>query len=130
MTLDNNFLQDFKSRPLPLQFSLKRLLSIAIHNDSNFFAKHQIIDYSMLVVVDPVAKTIRVGLVDYIQQYTIEKQFESIIKEKISGEEPTIVSPDLYKTRFRAAMDRYFVAMIGDRESSVPILVTNLYGAQ
>ena len=38
VTLDTNFLQDFKSRPIPLQYSMKRLLSLAIHNDSLYLS--------------------------------------------------------------------------------------------
>ena len=66
VTLDNNFLQDMKSRPIPMQYSMKKLLSIAIHNDSLYFSKHQIIDYSMFVIVNHVKRTIRLGIIDYI----------------------------------------------------------------
>ena len=39
VTLDNNFLQDMKSRPIPLQYSMKRILNLAIHNDSLYLSK-------------------------------------------------------------------------------------------
>jgi 1-phosphatidylinositol-3-phosphate 5-kinase len=52
VTLDNNFLQDMKSRPIPLQYSMKRLLTLAIHNDSLYLSKQSIIDYSMFVIID------------------------------------------------------------------------------
>lgn len=66
VTLDNNFLQDFKSRPIPLQYSMKRLLSLAIHNDSLYLSKQSIIDYSMFVIINKEKRTVRVGIIDYI----------------------------------------------------------------
>mmetsp|Transcript_25743 Transcript_25743/g.34399 ORF Transcript_25743/g.34399 Transcript_25743/m.34399 type:complete len:101 (-) Transcript_25743:430-732(-) len=66
VTLDNNLLFDRKSRPLPMQNSMKRLLKIAIANDSLYLTKHSIIDYSMFVIINPLKRTIRVGIIDYI----------------------------------------------------------------
>lgn len=66
VTLDNNYLQDMKSKPVPLQYSMKRLLSIAIQNDSLYLSKHSIIDYSMLVIINPIKRTVRVGIIDYV----------------------------------------------------------------
>ena len=80
VTLDNNFLFDRKSRPIPMQHSQKRLLKIAIANDSLYLTKHSIIDYSMFVIINPEKKTIRFGIIDYIQQYTLEKELESYLK--------------------------------------------------
>jgi hypothetical protein len=80
VTLDNNFLYDYRSRPITMQYSCKRLFKIAIANDSLYLSKHSIIDYSLLAIIDPVKKTIRVGIIDYIQQYTLEKELESYVK--------------------------------------------------
>ena len=66
VTLDNNFLYDRKSRPIPMQYTMKRIMKIAIANDSLYLAKHSIIDYSMFVIINPVKKTVRLGIIDYI----------------------------------------------------------------
>jgi 1-phosphatidylinositol-3-phosphate 5-kinase len=66
VTLDNNFLQDTRSMPIPMQYQMKRMLQIAISNDSLYLSKHSIIDYSLFVVINPIKKTIRVGIIDYI----------------------------------------------------------------
>lgn len=66
VTLDNNFLFDRKSRPITMHHSMKRLLKIAIANDSLYLTKHSIIDYSMFVIINPVKKTVRLGIIDYI----------------------------------------------------------------
>lgn len=46
-----------------------------------------------------------VGLVDYLRQYTWDKQVESWVKASGllggAGKEPTIVSPNQYAQRFR-----------------------------
>ena len=48
---------------------------------------------------------------DFIRTFTLDKKLESWVKESGflggGGKEPTIVSPKLYKNRFREAMDRY-----------------------
>ena len=80
-----------------MQYMMKRLLKIAIANDSLYLTKHSIIDYSMLIIINPVKKTVRVGIIDYIQQYTIDKVVESYVKQKLSNEEPTIIAPEQYK---------------------------------
>jgi 1-phosphatidylinositol-3-phosphate 5-kinase len=67
VTLDFNFLQDMKSRPIPLQYSMKRILNLAIHNDSLYLSKQSIIDYSMFVIINHQKKTVRLGIIDYIQ---------------------------------------------------------------
>jgi len=128
VTLDNNFLFDFKSRPIPMQYSMKRLLSIAIHNDSMYLSKNTVIDYSLLVAINHTTRKIRIGIIDYVQMFTLEKQLESLLKESVSREEPTIISPELYKNRFRTAMDKYFIALIPDRDEDLQLLVSKNYG--
>lgn len=66
VALDTNFLHDMKSRPIPLQFQMRKMLQIAIANDSIFLSQHQVIDYSLLLIIDPVKKTLRIGIIDYI----------------------------------------------------------------
>ena len=67
VTLDNNFLDDRKSRPIPMMYAMKKIMKIAIANDSMYLTKHSIIDYSMFVIINPVTKTVRLGIIDYIQ---------------------------------------------------------------
>jgi 1-phosphatidylinositol-3-phosphate 5-kinase len=50
--LDNNFLFDQSSRPLALNYAMRRLLQIAINNDTFFLAKSNIVDYSLLAIID------------------------------------------------------------------------------
>jgi len=100
--LDTNFLEDHNSRPVCMNYTMNRLMEIAIHNDTSFLSRHGRIDYSFLVWVDHETKLIRVGIIDYIQYFSLEKSLESRIKRHLlnSGKAPTILSPIQYKLRF------------------------------
>lgn len=82
---------------------------ICINNDSLFFSRSNIVDYSLLVIIDKEKKTVRFGIIDYIQQYTMEKMVESNFKAIVTGDVPTIVDPNPYKTRFQEAIRKYFI---------------------
>lgn len=70
-----------------------------------------------MVVIDKEKKTIRTGIIDYIQQYNFEKILESNFKRKIYlGSEPTIIPTVGYRRRFVEAMDKYFIALYHDTE--------------
>lgn len=67
-------------------------------------------DYSLLVGLHE--KELIVGIIDYIRKFTIDKRIESYFKQVVDQSRlPTIVSPNVYKTRFIEAMDRYFLGV-------------------
>lgn len=51
------------------------------------------------------------SLVDYIRTFTWDKKLETVVKSSGilggQGKMPTIVSPEVYRTRFLEAMERY-----------------------
>ena len=81
---------------------MNRLMQIANHNDTSFLSRHEKIDYSFLVWIDHETKLIRVGIIDYIQYFSLEKFLESKIKKHLltTGKAPTILDPASYKIRF------------------------------
>lgn len=93
--LDTNFLEDHNSRPVCMNYTMNRLMEIAIHNDTSFLSRHEKIDYSFLVWIDHETKLIRVGIIDYIQYFSLEKFLESKIKRHLlnAGKAPTILNP-------------------------------------
>jgi hypothetical protein len=121
--LDDNFHAYIQKYPLYLTEEAKRLLTVAIHNDTVFLTKINVMDYSLLVAVDDVSNRLIVGIIDYIRQYTMDKQAETYYKKvydrmalgvlKGGGDGPTIVAPREYRDRFREAMTRNFVAAPG-----------------
>ncbi len=89
----------------------KNSLRDSIQNDTDFLSKLNIMDYSLLVGVAEERKLV-IGIVDFIRTYTWDKKVETWVKETGwlgGGKEPTVISPEQYKERFRAAMDKYFL---------------------
>jgi hypothetical protein len=115
--LDTNFLEDHNSRPICLNYSLHRLMEIAIYNDTSFLNRYGKIDYSLLVWINHKTKLVRVGIIDYIQYYTIKRQMEYVYKKHVmnaNGIDPTIMNPANYRERFKLAMHTYFLSLLGD----------------
>ena len=122
--LDTNFKEDFKGEPLLLDRYSCDLLKAALHNDSLLLSKLNVIDYSLLLIIedslsdgnknnDNNAILIRVGIIDFIRKYTWDKQFEHATKRIFHGLQkiPTIVNPAIYKERFKEAMNEIFVGI-------------------
>ncbi|KAG8691259.1 1-phosphatidylinositol-3-phosphate 5-kinase [Ceratobasidium sp. 423] len=111
--LDENLVQASHTEPYYLREHAKRILRTAIWNDTQFLAAVNVMDYSMVVGVDNAKNELVIGIVDFIRTYTWDKKIENLMKETVlgsanKGEGPTIVTPKLYKERFRAAMEQYF----------------------
>lgn len=71
-------------------------------------------DYSLLLGVDKQHHEIVFGIIDYLRQYTWDKQLETWVKASLvvpKNEQPTVVSPKEYKKRFRSFMSTYFLAV-------------------
>lgn len=49
-----------------MNYTMNRLMEIAIHNDASFLTRYNKVDYSFLAAVDTKNKLIRVGIIDYI----------------------------------------------------------------
>ena len=91
--------------PLYVSEDSKRLLRLAIHNDSLFLANLQVMDYSLACAVDTDRQELVVGIIgafgatascsrrrDYIRTFTLDKRLESWVKSTgkgaMSGGEP------------------------------------------
>jgi 1-phosphatidylinositol-3-phosphate 5-kinase len=113
--LDENLLENMSAGnpPLITRPLSKRILTTSIHNDTLFLSKLNVMDYSLLVGVEEDKDEIVVGIIDYVRQYTWDKHLETWVKSagimSSKGKGPTVISPKLYKGRFREAMDRYFL---------------------
>ena len=108
---DNNFLYDFHSRPLMMRYNMNKILNICVNNDTLCLSKSEIMDYSLLVVINKKTKKVRFGIIDYVQHYNMEKRLENKVKKIWKGIEPTIVEPERYKQRFKRAIRMYFIGM-------------------
>jgi len=115
--LDENLIQMLQSEEgtgLFVKESSKERLNICIHNDTVMLSKINVMDYSLLVAVDDSKGQLVVGIIDYIRQYTLDKQVEYVVKSHViggKGRQPTVVPTQDYKQRFRAAMQHYFTVV-------------------
>ena len=111
--LDENLQEELATDPILVKERDKRRLEAALYWDTAFLAFHGVMDYSLLAGVDRERGQLVVGIIDYLRQYTWDKQLETYVKASGvlggAGREPTVISPNLYKKRFRRAMSRYFV---------------------
>ncbi|XP_062233139.1 1-phosphatidylinositol-3-phosphate 5-kinase FAB1B-like isoform X2 [Phragmites australis] len=114
--LDLNLLETLHTKPIFLGSKAKRRLERAVWNDTSFLASVDVMDYSLLVGIDEESKELVMGIIDYLRQYTWDKQLETWVKASrfLGGSKdvlPTIISPDQYKKRFRKAMSKYFFTL-------------------
>jgi 1-phosphatidylinositol-3-phosphate 5-kinase len=73
-----------------------------------------VMDYSLFVGVDKQKKELVFGIIDYLRQYTWDKQLESWVKTSLvvpKNETPTVISPRDYKLRFRAFISQHFLSV-------------------
>jgi len=71
-------------------------------------------DYSLLVGVDKQKHELVFGIIDYLRQYTWDKQLETWVKTSLvvpKNVSPTVISPKEYKKRFRKFMAKYFLTV-------------------
>lgn len=110
--LDENLLQQLVTEPLLVSPMGHGDLSAALKRDTEMLSKLNVMDYSLIVGVDEESKELVVGIIDYVRQYTWDKQLESWVKSYgiLGGGKrvPTIITPKEYMKRFQNAMALYF----------------------
>jgi TCP-1/cpn60 chaperonin family/Phosphatidylinositol-4-phosphate 5-Kinase len=105
--IDPKYLKDFQGIPITLPLDHKKILDASIWNDSLFFSKQNIINYSLLIKANFEENLISVGISDYLDQYTFEKVIESKYKVALGNEAN---NPIIYKELFRTkVMQGYFM---------------------
>ncbi|XP_020586116.1 putative 1-phosphatidylinositol-3-phosphate 5-kinase FAB1C isoform X2 [Phalaenopsis equestris] len=115
--MDLNLLETLRTKPIFLSSKAKRKFERAIWNDTSFLASIDVMDYSLLVGVDEKKKELVIGIIDYMRQYTWDKQLETWVKAagilggSSKNSSPTVISPLQYKKRFRKAMSNYFLTV-------------------
>ncbi|KAF9597043.1 hypothetical protein IFM89_015198 [Coptis chinensis] len=113
--LDGNFVEDMNVSPLYVSGKTKHALERALWNDTSFLTSINVMDYSLLVGVDMQQRELVCGIIDYLRQYTWEKQLETLAEASIVPRHatPTVVSPVDYKKRFRKFMSLHFISVPG-----------------
>ncbi|UKK02367.1 hypothetical protein MACK_001726 [Theileria orientalis] len=112
--LDQNFKLYTKGCPIQLDYDSINVINERLKSDLNFLSRINIVDYSMLLRISPSQSIITLGIIDFLRPYTWDKQIETVGKRLANiGQEPTIVSPNEYKTRFFNFIQRIFVYPYG-----------------
>uniref|UniRef100_A0A0D9X3H2 1-phosphatidylinositol-3-phosphate 5-kinase n=1 Tax=Leersia perrieri TaxID=77586 RepID=A0A0D9X3H2_9ORYZ len=112
--LDQNYVEDMRVSPIYIGGRTKHLLQRAIWNDTSFLTSVNVMDYSLLVGVDKQKHELVFGIIDYLRQYTWDKQLETWVKTSLvvpKNVSPTVISPKEYKKRFRKFMAKYFLTV-------------------
>ncbi|XP_023248602.1 1-phosphatidylinositol 3-phosphate 5-kinase [Copidosoma floridanum] len=111
--LDENLLNMSCDSPLYVRPHAKAVLTKAIEEDTKFLADNCVMDYSLLVGLEPNSDELVLGIIDYLRTFTWDKRLETFVKKSGilggQGKLPTIVSPVEYRVRFIAAMHKYFL---------------------
>ncbi|CAG9330723.1 unnamed protein product [Blepharisma stoltei] len=110
--MDLNFLEDMKGIPITISKEAKKVFDEAVWKDTHFLFKQNVIDYSLLVIISHQQRKVAVGIIDYIEKYTLEKVIENKCKSVVQSKPPTITHPSSYKDRFRAQLTQsYFMSI-------------------
>ncbi|XP_059280352.1 putative 1-phosphatidylinositol-3-phosphate 5-kinase FAB1D isoform X1 [Lycium ferocissimum] len=112
--LDQNFVNDMNISPLYVGTRSKWNLQRAVWNDCGFLNSVNVMDYSLLVGVDTERSELVCGIIDYLRQYTWDKQLENWVKSSLvvpKNQLPTVLSPREYKKRFRKFIDTHFLSV-------------------
>ncbi|ONK61178.1 uncharacterized protein A4U43_C08F27030 [Asparagus officinalis] len=108
---DQNLIEEKATSSIFVKNKARRLLDRAIWNDTSFLASIDVISYSLLVGVDEDKHELVVGIIDFLRQYTWDKQLETWFKAStiFGGDES--LTPKQYKKRFRKALSSYFLGL-------------------
>ncbi len=110
---DTNFLEDRDGEPIPVHYGVWKNIDFALHNDSLSLANRNVVDYSLLALINPSRRLLRFGIIDYVRLYTWDKKLESFGKFFIRQNEPTIINPAKYKRRFYQMMRNSLIGIYG-----------------
>lgn len=91
----------------------KRKILSSLHLYVLHLQSINVMDYSLLVVVDTQRRELVCGIIDYLRQYTWDKQLETWVKSSLVPKNllPTVISPIEYKRRFRKFMATHFLSV-------------------
>ncbi|PHJ21964.1 phosphatidylinositol-4-phosphate 5-kinase [Cystoisospora suis] len=113
---DQNFREYSRGYPLCLDTADHLWLWRALQRDTQLLQKLEIVDYSLLVLVEECSDTkirrLSLGLIDFFRPYTWDKQVENIGKSLAymtrGLQQPTVLPPSQYRLRFLHTLAAFF----------------------
>ncbi|DBA97431.1 hypothetical protein WJX77_010396 [Trebouxia sp. C0004] len=123
--MDDNLRENNLTQPILVDQAAHANLEAVLWRDTAFLAGLGVMDYSLLVGLDSHTHRLVIGIIDFIRQYTWDKQLETWVKSSVmlggARKEPTVISPKQYCRRFRVAISSYFVS-VPSSEQALPCL--------
>lgn len=116
--LDTNFKLDQNGEPIGIEEKKLKEILQGLRNDAQFLSNMARVDYSLLLALDDEKMVCKVGIIDYLREYTLDKQIEHIGKVVMNRTTPTIVKPVDYSRRFLETMERYFMMVTFEETAS------------
>lgn len=74
--LDTNFKIDRNAEPLPIQKESFTTIDRALHQDAKFLCANQVVDYSLLLIINKKDMTVKMGIIDYLREYNTISMLE------------------------------------------------------
>jgi hypothetical protein len=122
--MDTNLINDIRRDGAFLyvrEDSHARLLA-TLDSDTRLLENAGVMDYSLVVGIDHNTMTLRVGVIDFLRQFSIDKRVEHLWKRTVGTVAPTVQPPPLYRQRFMKYTTLYFCPL-PDQLSSLRRLV-------
>ena len=108
-------------RPLALGAGEANQLHRQLALDSALLCRNNIIDYSLLTILDKKRRVVRFGIIDYLQFYTLKRQLETQYKTLVNlGQMPTIIEPKAYGKRFCKFAGLFFIGVPEESLNKIP----------
>ena len=106
---DTNFQIERNGDPVYMEAKkIKNLMEI-LKRDTFFLSKKELVDYSLLLVLDVGNKLAFMKIIDYLREYDFTKNIENKWKKIRSNANPTIVETNKYRDRFLNNAEKYFI---------------------
>jgi hypothetical protein len=122
-SLDTNYLLERNGDPLFVQMPAGMDFFAILERDVNYLRDRDIVDYSLLLVIQKGDLKVKVGIIDYLRKYDFKKKIEFGLKKiKNFGQDPTIVNPSQYADRFLQFMKNCIVPKSAPPEEVIPHL--------
>ncbi|KRX10436.1 Zinc finger, FYVE/PHD-type [Pseudocohnilembus persalinus] len=118
--LDTNYKIDRNSEPLPVNKESYVIIDRALQRDCKFLASADVVDYSLLMIIDKKNMSLKMGLIDYLRDFDWASDIENKYKYlKTLGNVPTIVQPKKYKSRFLEEFLKRYIVEVNFKKDSL-----------
>lgn len=107
--MDTNFKIERNGDPISIEIGKTQKFWETLNRDSLFLSQHNIVDYSLFLILDVTDNCCIIKIIDFLREYDLIKIAENQVKLMTDKKAPTIVKPADYRSRFLANSRKYFI---------------------